>query len=265
VHLVYRSDIRVVVRNGIKYELDLSEGIDLSVFLFGNFQKHVSQNKVLKLSEDAVIFDIGANCGTMTLPFSRLVPCGKVYSFEPTHYAFSRLQRNLELNPDLAARVTAIQSFVSSDTSEQTQIKAYASWKVGRAVEGAKHQIHQGIVKSTDGVGAISLDDFCGQSDIERLDFMKIDTDGHEFEVLKGARETIGRFCPMIIFEIGMYVMEEWNINFSDYLRFFDELNYSLVDSGSLKAINAGNDDKRIPLKGTIDILAIPDNSHENN
>ena len=42
VHLVYRQDKRVIERSGISYEVDLSEGIDLAVFLFGNFQRHVS-------------------------------------------------------------------------------------------------------------------------------------------------------------------------------------------------------------------------------
>ncbi|MHC4619271.1 MAG: FkbM family methyltransferase [Planctomycetota bacterium] len=256
VHLMYRQDRRVIVRGGIKYEIDLSEGIDLSLFLFGNFQKHVSQNKSLSLPRDAVIFDVGANFGLMTLQFAQLVPVGKVYSFEPTFYAFSKLKKNLELNPDLAKRIVAIQSFVSSGTSPRHDIKAYASWKVGGTVEGPKHRVHGGIAKSADGVGTVSLDDFCKQNEIERLDFIKIDTDGHEFEVLKGAQKIIREFNPLIIFEIGMYVMEEREISFSDYLELFRSLNYSLFNSSNFKGINANNYRRHIPQKGTIDILA---------
>lgn len=256
VHLIYRQDRRVIVRNGIKYEIDLSEGIDLSMFLFGNFQKHVSENKRLSLPRDAIIFDVGANFGMMTLQFAKQVPLGKVYSFEPTFYAFSKLKKNLELNPELAKRIVAIQIFVSSSTSGEPDIKAYASWKVGGKVKGVKHRVHGGIAKSTDGIRAVSLDDFCEQNKIKRLDFIKIDTDGHEFEVLKGAQKVISKFKPIIIFEIGIYIMEERNIDFSDYLQFFDPLNYSLFNSSNLKEINANNYYKHIPLKGTIDILA---------
>ena len=119
VHLICHEDKRIIIRNGIKYEIDLSEGIDLSLFLFGNFQKHVSQNKYLSLPQDAVIFDVGANAGIMSLQFATLVPLGKVYSFEPTFYAFSKLEKNLELNPELAKRIVVIQSLVSSSTSEE--------------------------------------------------------------------------------------------------------------------------------------------------
>jgi FkbM family methyltransferase len=260
VHLIYRADKRIIVRNGIKYEVDLAEGIELSMFLFGNFQKHVFQSAYLSVPQDAIIFDVGANCGMMTLQFAKLVASGKVYSFEPTFYAFSKLKRNLELNPELAKRIVAIQSFVSLSSSGQTDIKAYASWKVGGAIKGNKHKIHGGTSKSADGIGAVSLDDFCVENEIKRLDFIKIDTDGHEFEVLMGGQKVIEKFRPIIIFEIGRYLMEENNTNFSDYLDFFGTLNYSLSNSKNLKEINASNYNEHIPLKSAIDILATPNN-----
>lgn len=256
---------RIIVRNGIKYEVDLSEGIDLSMFLFGNFQKHVSCNKRLHLPEDAIIFDVGANCGTMTLQFAQLAPLGKVYSFEPTHYAFSKLKRNLELNPDLAERVSAVQNFVSSKTTEDADIRAYASWKVGGKVDDVRHSIHGGTTKSTDGVGAVSLDDFCDEEEIKRLDLIKIDTDGHEFEVLKGARKIITKFRPAIVFEVGLYLIEENNISFSKYMKFFHSLDYSLFTSGNFREIDEENYCKYIPSKWTVDILALYGPPHENN
>ena len=265
VHLVCREDTRIIVRNAIKYEVDLSEGIDLSLFLFGRFQKHIWQNKLLSLPPDAVIFDIGANFGAMTLQFAKLAPHGKVYAFEPTFYAYSKLKRNLELNPELAERIVSIQSFVSSKMFGEHYVKAYASWKVAGTVEGERHPIHSGIVKTADGIGAVSVDDFCEQNQIARLDFIKIDTDGYEFEVLSGAKKTIAKFRPAVIFEVGMYVMEEKHIDFSVYLQFFNLLNYSLFNSNNLKEIKADNYHKHIPLKGTIDILALPNTHYESN
>lgn len=257
VHILYRQDKRIIVRNGITYEIDLAEGMDLSLFLFGNFQKHVSENKRLPLCQDAVIFDVGANMGAMAMQFAKRASSGRVYAFEPTFYAFERLQKNLSLNPDLAKRIVAIQSFVSSATSNRTDIKAYASWKVGGCSDSQKHSVHGGTVKSTDGIGAVSLDDFVLHNDIHRLDFIKIDTDGHELEVLKGAKTVVGKFKPAVIFEIGIYVMQERNIDFSDYAQFFSSYNYSLFNCGNLKEITETNYREHIPLKGTIDILAI--------
>lgn len=257
VHLLYRSDKRTIVRGGIKYEIDLSEAIDLSIFLFGSFQKHIHKNKYFSFSRDAVVLDVGANVGVMSLQFARLAPLGKVYSFEPTHYAFSKLQKNIELNPELSKRIVPIQSFVSSSTIQSPNIAAYASWKIAGKIEDARHQVHGGSVKTADGIAAVSLDDFCTRNEFARLDFIKIDTDGHELEVLKGAEKIIHKFNPVIIFEIGIYIMNEKGIKFSDYSEFFESLNYSLFNSTNLKKINTDNYLKHIPLKGTIDILAV--------
>ncbi|MBN2137214.1 MAG: FkbM family methyltransferase [Sedimentisphaerales bacterium] len=256
VHVFCRRDRRIIVRNGIRYEVDLSEGIDLSMFLFGGFQKHITRNKGCALPEDAVVFDVGANCGMMTLQFAKLAPLGKVYSFEPTHYAFAKLQKNLELNPELGRRVVAVKSFVSSQTCVETDIKAYASWKVGGAADESRHSVHGGTAKSTEGVGAVSLDDFCEKEGIERLDFIKIDTDGHELEVLRGAAKVIGRFKPAVIFEVGLYILAERDVDFAEYLKFFAALNYSLFNSSNNRRIDAENYRRHIPSKGTIDILA---------
>ncbi len=261
VRFVCREDRRIIVRNGITYEVDLSEGMDLSLFLFGVFQKHVCRNKYLSLPQDAVIFDVGANSGTMSLQFAGVAPRGKVYAFEPTFYAFAKLTRNLELNPELAKRIVPVQTFVSSSTSSRPAIRAYASWKVAGGVSETGHLVHGGTEKPAEGIGAIALDDFCEQHKIQGLDFVKIDTDGHEMEVLKGAVNVISRFRPVIIFEIGQYVMDERGISFSDYLEFFGRLDYSLFNSSNIRRIDESNYRRHIPLKGTIDILAAPRNS----
>ncbi|MBN2019739.1 MAG: FkbM family methyltransferase [Sedimentisphaerales bacterium] len=262
VHLFLRKDRIVAVRGGITYELDLSEAVDLSMFLFGRFQKHVSSNKYVSMPKDAVIFDVGANVGIMSLQYASIAPAGRVYAFEPTHYAFLRLKRNLELNPELAGHISAIQTFVSSASSKEVNITAYSSWKVGGEAQGPKHGIHGGTIKSAGGVGAVSLDDFCSENGISRLDFIKIDTDGYEYEVLKGGRGVITEFKPTIIFEIGLYVMEEKNIEFKHYADFFDSLGYLLYNSSNFKNINDLNFREHIPEKGTIDILAIFQKSH---
>jgi FkbM family methyltransferase len=256
--LFYGSQPRIIERKGIKYEVDLSEGIDLSLFLFGNFQKHITHNPLAKLKEDAVILDVGANFGIMTLQFAQATPKGSIYSFEPTHYALGKFKRNLELNPELAKRIHPVNSFVSAVTDKNSTIKAFSSWKVDGGSSHDMHPVHLGEAKSTEGVGAITIDDFCKSNNFQRLDFIKIDVDGHEFEVFKGGVETIGRFRPTIIFEIGLYLLEENKIGYSFFSDYFSKLNYRLLDA--IKGIELTPENYRnyIPAKGTIDIIALP-------
>ena len=262
-HVIYREDRRTIVRNAIRYEIDLREGIDLALFFFGNFQKHVVENKYVRIPQDAVIFDVGANMGSMALQFAKTYPTGRVYAFEPTHYAFAKLKRNVSLNPALGQRMTTIQCFLSDKTDEEHNISAYASWKVGGpSLQANHHPIHQGTIKFAEGIGAVTMDDFCSKELIKRLDLIKIDTDGHELEVLRGAERTIRKLKPIIIFEVMDCLMRERGVKFPEYLTFFDHLGYRLFDSKNLKNINIKNH-KRLFVKDYIEVLAIQKGKRE--
>ncbi|MCK5104321.1 MAG: FkbM family methyltransferase [Cyclobacteriaceae bacterium] len=260
-HLVkpfYGTQKRIIKRNGINFEVDITEGLDLSLFLFGNFQKHVTENEYLDLPEDAVIFDVGANVGIMSLHFAKKAPKGKVYAFEPTHFAWQKLKRNLELNQDIAQNIQTVQTFVSSEEKKQGEIRAYSSWKINKEIGSDQHPVHGGKVMSTEGVPSTTLDNFVKEQNIARLDFIKIDTDGHEFDVLLGAGKSIKKFKPQLIFELGQYVMEERSISFMDYEDFFSGLGYVLSNAANNKLITNANYEKMVPGKGTIDVLALP-------
>lgn len=253
-----KKDKMQIVRQGIKYQVDLTEGLDLSLFIFGSFQKHVIQNKLFSLPEDAVIFDIGANFGIMTLQFAKIAKFGHVYAFEPTYYAFKRLLRNLKINPALANRITPIQSFIFSKSQKNPKINAFSSWKINGTKRKGTHPVNLGISKPAKGIEAISLDDFCEKNKISRVDFIKTDTEGHEHEVLKGAEKTISKYKPVVIFEIGNYFLKDQNIDFLYFLKYFGRHNYFLFDIKSSLEITYQNYHLLIPQYSTIDVIAIP-------
>lgn len=205
-----------------------------------------------------MIFDVGANVGIMSLNFAKQAPKGKVYAFEPTHYAIEKLKRNLELNHEIGKIIQPVQTFISCEGTAQNKIKAFASWKINKEVGSDQHPVHGGKAMSTEGVPTTTIDDYVKEKQINRLDFIKIDTDGHEFDVLLGARLAIEKFRPQIIFELGQYVMEERGIKFKDYELFFSELNYDLSNAANNKVISVSNFNIMVPKKGTIDVLALP-------
>jgi hypothetical protein len=82
--------------------------------------------------------------------------------------------------------------------------------------------------------------------------------DGDELCVLLGARETICRFQPVVIFEIGLYCLEERSISFLDFAAYFAELGYSLYDTKSGRLVTSTNYREIIPPKATTDLAAVP-------
>lgn len=250
-----RNPVQVAERGGLRFELDLREGIDLHLYWFGNFQEHVYNNNLVRIPADAVIFDVGGNAGVMALMFARKAPSGQVHSFEPTDYALKKFRRNMELNPAEAARITLNQAFISSEARESVNVEVFSSWPLAGGAD--KHSIHQGVKKSGNNIPSLRLDDYCAEKNITRLDLIKIDTDGHEYEVLKGCRNLIHRFRPQVVFEIGEYVMEEKEIGYADYHTYFTELGYRVfMPSG--QEVTPANHSRYIPRYGTVDLVATP-------
>ena len=252
-----RSDRRQISRGGIHYEIDLSEGIDLALFLFGNFQSHVLDCKYFSIPRDAVILDVGANIGTMCLGFAKRVPEGVVLAFEPTEYAYRKLLRNLALNPDLSARIHATRAYVSDRSEEAAPVTAYSSWKVDGSLT-AVHPVHGGAVCPPEVTRVLTIDEFCRDRGIGRVDLIKTDTDGHDLDVLEGARETLRVHRPVVVFEIGDYLLRERGQHFGQILELFKPLGYRLINAKGGREVTLENYGREVPAKATTDLIALP-------
>ena len=251
------SPVRTIERKGIRYQVDLAEGIDLSLFLFGQFQKHVTQNNLFSLPKNCVALDVGANFGVISLSLLSCYPSATIYAFEPTDYAFEKLKINIDLNPDARSRIKPLKLFVSDhENSSKESQQVYSSWRVDR-LEGEIHPIHCGILKSAS-CKTITIDEFINKNDLDQLDFIKIDTDGNELSILRGAKETLIAFRPVIVFEICTYLLDENQQSFSDdFLDLLTPIGYGVFDSVSGRQITSENIRQIVPPEGTMDLLAV--------
>ncbi len=190
----------VVSRRGLTWQLDLTEGIDFSIYLMGGFELKTLAAYQMLVPNGAVVLDIGANVGAHTLPLAQLVgPLGRVYAMEPTTFAFEKLIANLALNAALVPRVTPLQAFIVPSDVTVIESEVYSSWPL---VGGSNlHDTHCGQKRTTDGAVALSIDGLVERFSIASVDFMKIDVDGHEPGVLLGARHTLQTRRPTILME----------------------------------------------------------------
>jgi FkbM family methyltransferase len=142
-------------------------------------------------------FDIGANIGVYALFASKRVgPRGKVVAFEPQAQTFSRFLENIRINeitnitPEPFA-VGSIEGYVAM-VCDIDSSKSHT-----RMANLSDHIIYDN--PKTYQCECISLDKYLCAHAIERLDYIKIDVEGFEFEVLRGAVQTLERFKPPII------------------------------------------------------------------
>lgn len=258
IKLVKKDNFVKVSRKGINYSLDLSEGIDLSVFLFSGFQKHLF-NKKLRINNNEAILDVGANCGVISLNYAKKYPSSVVYSFEPTDFAFSKMLTNISLNKDRINNIIPVKAFISSTDKDVSNLSIYSSWKVDNILGKNVHPTHRGSIKPASDVPTYKIDTFVNEHNIKKVGFIKIDTDGFELDVLSGAAETIVRDRPIIVFEVGLYLLDEKDISFETFIRYFADKKYKLHNPDFKKQITTNNYKSIIPQEYTIDVFALPE------
>ncbi len=246
-----------VERRGISYQLDLREGIDLSIYLFGHFQQHILNRKLVSLEANKTILDVGANIGSMSLAFSKVFPTCHIIAIEPTNKAYDKLLCNISLNPKFETRITPVKAYISDVSGQPPPGEIYSSWKID-INNSDRHIIHGGLRQSTSLQTTLSIDDLCHSLNITDIGLIKIDTDGIEYNVLQGAKKTILTWNPYIIFEVGQYIMDEYKLCFDDYLDLFKTHNYTLICIQNKQVITRNNFNTIIPELSTIDILAMP-------
>jgi FkbM family methyltransferase len=131
------------------------------------------------------VWDVGANVGLYTLPAARRVrPKGWVYAFEPMPCNLRFLRRHLALNRVVNVTVCEAAAWDMSGTVRMVGGDSPSEWRVHPQGEWE--------------VRAIALDDWRVQSGSPPPDVIKIDVEGSEDAVLRGATETLVRYRPVI-------------------------------------------------------------------
>ena len=222
-----KEDIVQICRYGITWKLDLKEGIDLAIYIFGRFESQTVRAYQKWIQPGNTVLDIGANIGAHTLWFSKLVGKeGLVIAFEPTQYAYRKLKTNIGLNPILEKRIVAEQILLSQEDRQDYQVEIYSSWTVTGTVE--RHPKHLGEIKSTNGAVMRQLDQYLLEKNIRKVDFIKIDVDGYECDVFLGSQSTLDRDRPIICLELSPYVLEERGSSIAKLLDILNRYDYQL-------------------------------------
>ena len=233
---------QIHIKNKIKWCLDLNEGIDLSIFLFGTSEKKInSLKKLFKLNEKLIIIDIGANIGSISLPLAKIFNKSKIFAIEPTNYAFKKLTKNLNLNKYLKKNISLNQLFLSKINKPT---KVWSSWNFH--INANKHKQHLGTLHSIKKKSYMSLNNFINSRNIKKVDFIKLDVDGHELDVLKSGEKFLKDKKPVIFIEIAPYLYPEFGYKCSELITYIKKLKYSFYNEDLKRIKNIDNYIKRI-------------------
>ncbi len=146
-----------------------------------------------------VALDIGAHLGSWTVPMAQAVgETGHVHAFEPVPFLNAALRKTVLANG--LRQVVLDDRGLGSTTSN-------AAFTVADGGGGEGNQGMSGLGERPGGtiieIQVTTLDAFAEECKLDRLDFLKIDVEGLEVDVLAGASKTLKRFHPTIVFETG--------------------------------------------------------------
>ncbi len=234
--LAGRPDRGIFTRRGVVYELDLSQGIDFAIYLGGIYERQTKAALRKLVPPASLVLDIGANIGAHTLHLAQLVgPNGRIIAFEPTDFAFRKLSRNLELNPELANRVTACGCFLTGADADQVPSAIYSSWPLAR--EPGLHAKHLGREMGTGSARARSLDSILDELADRKVQLVKLDVDGFECDVLRGATTLLRNVRPIFVMELAPYLLEERGTSLEELVSYFVSNDYRFYDERTRKPL----------------------------
>lgn len=182
------------------------------------FDLDVVEEAFKHLKPGTTVLDVGANFGQMSVIFSAAVGnTGSVISFEAQEFVYQVLLKNLQENR--SSNVRAIYAAVMEDSVGHVRfpkpdlrtMPSYGSFGVDPAADAGLE------------VKKLCIDDLSIETPIS---FMKIDVQGADLAVMRGARRTIERHKMPIVFEYEAAYDKKFAVEFSHYERFIEDINY---------------------------------------
>jgi FkbM family methyltransferase len=162
------------------------------------FERHELDFILKILQPGMTFFDVGANVGLYSLAAAKKVVHGKVFSFEPCQWTYQRLLRNVELNglQNVSVIRTALGEF-----SGQAVLQINAPGKDGlNTLGGPRHPDSE--ITGQESVPISTLDGFLAQENVSRVDVMKVDVEGAELSLFRGAKNLLEQpASPLILYE----------------------------------------------------------------
>lgn len=167
-------------------------GNDLYSVLYFSSSFEPEVRKKMYGIKDGWIIDVGANGGMHTIPLAKNLESGKVISIEPEPKNFRILKKNIKLNK--LKNVIPLK-IACSDKDGKSYLYLDEGCMGGHTI------ILEGYKQRKIEIKTARLDNLLRKLKIDKIALMKVDVEGAESLVLKGAKETIKKYHPEIVFE----------------------------------------------------------------
>ena len=214
------------IEHDVRIEGELADYQVLWAFVRDHERDPAFQLSLSLLKPGDVALDVGANVGLWALPAARLVGShGSVHAFEPIPGTMQRLRRNISYNR-LEASIHCVGAALCDRNGQITLYEADAAASYNSGGAGV---LRRPGADSPVKVNALRLDTYSKQARLDRIDFLKVDVEGAELAVFRGASETLsGEAAPAIMFELDSSLSGALGCRAVDVKRFLADRGYQI-------------------------------------
>ncbi len=225
------GSMRQCERSGVSYCLDISDYQEWSLYYHSSTD---SSFGVLEyLAPGFVVLDVGGNVGQTAMTMGLKVGnTGKVYSFEPFPDTYKKFLHNLSLNQNIV-NVDAINIALGAEAAElQMYVKVTFNSGENRLVSAT--QLQDGSLVT---VQVSTIDAFVQSASLSKIDFMKIDVEGFEMNVLKGAGQTLKTHRPTLFIELDDRNLQSQGSSAAELCNYLLSCGYAIREHGQMQTL----------------------------
>ena len=244
-HRLFPSHARKTVkRRGISFDLRLSDYMDWLLYFHSDTD---SSAPVLEyVNKDNVILDIGGNIGQTALFMAEKTGRnGRVVSFEPFPETYRRFLTNLKLNPGI--QNLTVENIALGNSRDKLKMSATTEGNSGQTRIANPSEPGNNLVD----VEVMPLSEYLKTRPLQKIDLIKIDVEGFEYNVLKGATDVIRSYQPVLFIELSDKNLQQQGSSVTQVVNLLSEMSYSVMDINSGEIIG-----ETIP--GHTDVICFP-------
>ncbi|WP_331587428.1 FkbM family methyltransferase [Phenylobacterium sp.] len=159
---------------------------------------------------------VGASDGRHAYVMTQVAPKAKIYAFEPAAFSIAVLKLTLAWH-GIADRVTPVRAAVGDKPGEMLLVTPRKiTGRMGRAYAFVADEAPQGKARpdlqdtgmELEPTPVVTLDDFCAEHGVAKVDFIRMDIEGAELMALRGAARILDRDRPHVLIEIHPQMLE---------------------------------------------------------
>lgn len=186
-------------------------------------------------NKGSVVLDIGAHIGLFSVIASEITGIeGKVYAFEPSPSTLGFLNKTIAINKRnniivpvqqaMSAEIGKLTFFVSDDKIDNSN--SLVSYKDDRKLTGIEVEVN-------------TIDNFVTKNKLDKVDFIKIDVEGAEYDTLRGGTEVFNTKKPVCILAIHPIPIKAKGDSLEDIFDYIEKLNYRILYNNKPMTKNA--------------------------